>query len=150
MGKTRDIVYGKPIPITATSLAVSREQHNGRTVVINSAAAIAVTLPQAIGSGARFRFVLGVAATATAHTIKVANATDVMSGVVYAATTTSDNAEAFVATATDDTISLNGTTKGGVVGDVIEIEDAVAGRFIVTGFTAPTGSEATPFSAAVS
>lgn len=149
MAGIREIVRGKMIPHTAATLVMNPAIHNGRTIYLN-ATPIAVTLPQARGSGARYRFVVGVAATATQTTIAVANATDVMTGIVFAATTTSDNAEAFIASATSDTISLNGTTKGGVVGDVIEIEDVATGVFRVLGFTAPTGSEATPFSAAVS
>lgn len=149
MAAIKEIVRGKVIPHTASTLAINPAIHHGRTIYLN-ATPITVTLNQATGSGARYRFVVGVAATATQTVIQVANATDVMKGVFYAATTTSDNAEAFIASATSDTISLNGTTKGGVVGDVVEIEDVASGVFVVTGFTAPTGTEATPFSAAVS
>jgi hypothetical protein len=139
-----------PVATTATTLAVTAAAHAGRTVVVNSTAAIAVTLPQALGTGNKYKFFIGVAATATSHTIKVANATDVMAGYAFCVTTTSDNAEGFKTSATSDTITLNGTTLGGVVGDTVEIEDVKTGVFSVRLCTAPTGTEATPFSATVS
>jgi len=90
-----------------------------------------------------------VAATGTAHTIKVANTTDVMQGEFWCLTTSSDNVIGYKATSADDTISLNGTTKGGVVGDRIILRDVKSGFWSVNGFTAPTGTTATPFSATV-
>jgi hypothetical protein len=137
------------VDTTATTLTVTATQHAGKIVTISSTAAIAVTLPQATGTGNRYRFNLRVAATATSHTIKVANATDVMSGIVYALTTSSDNVIGYKTSATSDTITLNGTTLGGVIGDWIEIIDIKTGFFQVNMSTAPTGTTATPFSATV-
>jgi hypothetical protein len=144
-----DIAAQAPVDTTATSLTITKAAHAGKTVTISSAAPIAITLPQATGSGAKYKFVVAVAATATGHTIKVANATDVMMGYAFCVTTSTDNAEGFKTSATSDTITLNGTTLGGVVGDIVEIEDVVSGKFSVKLFTAPTGTEATPFSATV-
>jgi hypothetical protein len=56
----------------------------------------------------------------------------------------------YATAASSDTITLNGTTTGGIIGDHIEIIDMIAGTFGVSVFTAATGSEATPFSATVS
>ena len=137
------------INTTATTLAVTRATHGNRVLTISSAAPIAITLPQATGTGAVYKFQMQVAATGTASTIKVANATDVMQGVAWYQTTTSDAVVAFKATATDDTISVNGTTKGGVAGDIIEITDVKTGFFSVKMFASPTGSHVTPFSASV-
>jgi hypothetical protein len=142
-------MVGAPVATTATSLTITAAAHANRTVVVNSTAAIAVTLPQATGTGNKYKFFIGVAATATSHTIKVANATDVMAGYAFCVTTTTDNAEGFKTSATSDTITLNGTTLGGVVGDTVEIEDVKTGVFSVRLCTAPTGTEATPFSATV-
>jgi hypothetical protein len=56
----------------------------------------------------------------------------------------------FIASAgSDDTITWNGTTTGGYVGDMIEIEDIASGLFQVKVLGKATGTEATPFSAAV-
>lgn len=142
-------LFSAPVATTATTLTITAAAHAGRTVAINSTAPIAITLPQATATGNKYRFFIGVVATATSHTIKVANATDVMAGYAFCVTTSSDNAEGFKTSATSDTITLNGTTLGGVVGDMVEIEDVKTGVFSVKLFTAPTGTEATPFSATV-
>ncbi len=138
-----------PINTVATTLAITQALHAGSTVTISSAAPIAITLPQATGSGSQYRFQIQVVATATSHTIKVANATDVMQGIVVALTTSSANIVGYGTSATSDTISLNGTTLGGVVGDWFEIIDIKTGFFLVRGNTSPTGTTATPFSATV-
>ena len=144
-----DIAAPAPVPTTATTLTITQALHAGKTVTISSAAPIAVTLPQATGTGARYRFQIQVVATATSHTIKVANATDVMQGVSWCLTTSSANVVGYGTSATSDTISLNGTTLGGVVGDIVEIEDVKTGFFSVKLFCSPTGTTATPFSATV-
>lgn len=149
---TVDQLVGGPsgvVDTTATTLTVTATQHAGKVVTVSSAAPIAITLPQATGSGNRYRFNIRVAATGTSHTIKVANATDVMSGIVFGLTTSSDNVIGYKTSATSDTITLNGTTLGGVIGDHFEIIDIKTGFFYVRGETAPTGSTATPFSATV-
>ena len=138
------------VSTTATSLSITAATHANRTVLVNSSAPAVITLPAATGTGNEYRFVIGVAATATETTIKVANATDVMRGYVFAVTTSSDNAEGFKTSATSDSIEMNGTTKGGVAGDLYELVDVATGIWSIRGFTAPTGSETTPFDATVS
>jgi hypothetical protein len=142
------------VDTTATTLTITAASHAGKSVTISSTAPIAVTLPQATGTGNRYRFHIRVVATATSHTIKVANATDVMAGVVHVSTTaTTTNVAAIVAafhtTDTSDTISINGTTLGGLKDDWFEIVDIKTGFFQVYGITKATGTYATPFSAAV-
>lgn len=133
----------------ATVLAVTRAAHAGRTVTLSSTTPIAITLPASAGTGAMYRFQMQAAATTTAHTIKVANTADIMQGVSWCLTTSSANVVGYKATATDDTISLNGTTQGGVVGDIIELVDVKTGFWSVKIFASPTGATATPFSATV-
>ena len=140
---------GGVVDTTATTLTVTQALHGNRTVTVSSAAPVAITLPQATGTGSVFRFQMQVAATATSSTIKVANATDVMQGVSWCLTTSSANVIGYGTSSTSDTISLNGTTTGGVVGDIIEITDVKTGLFSVKMFSSPTGSTATPFSATV-
>jgi len=137
------------VDTTATTLTVTQALHGNRTVTVSSAAPVAITLPQATGTGTVYRFQMQVAATATSSTIKVANATDVMQGVSWCLTTASANVVGYGTSATSDTISLNGTTTGGVVGDIVEITDIKTGFFSVKMFASPTGTTATPFSATV-
>ena len=138
-----------PVSVTGATLTCTKEVHAGRTTVISAVAGCAVTLPAATGTGSVYRFVIGSTITSNSTTIKVANTTDVMTGRAFVV---SDNTAAvlgFATAAASDTITLNGTTLGGIVGDHIEIIDAITGTFAVRVFTAATGTEATPFSATV-
>ncbi len=158
VGKTTaaDLVGGgtSVVDTTATTLAVTAASHAGRQITISSAAPIAVTLPAATGTGNQYDFYVRVTATATGHTIKVANATDVITGTVLVMTSqTTTNVTylvaAFRTTATDDTITINGTTQGGLVGDWFRIRDVKSGVFAVSGVVQATGAYVTPFSASV-
>ena len=138
-----------PVSATGATLTCTMDTHAGRTIVISAVAGCAVTLPAATGTGSVYRFIIGATITSNSTTIKVANTTDVMSGRAFVI---SDGAAAvlgYATGATSDTITLNGTTLGGLIGDHIEIIDAIAGTFAVRVFTAATGTEATPFSATV-
>ena len=65
-------------------------------------------------------------------------------------TDTSDNAEGFMTAAASDTITLNGSTKGGKAGTIITCKAIGANRWGVQVTSGGTGDLATPFSAAVS
>lgn len=134
---------------TATTLSITAAAHAGRIVKISSAAPIAITLPAATGTGDVYEFIVAVVATATAHTIKVANTTDALAGVSIIAQTDTGQVHGFLTTATDDTISLNGTTKGGLVGDRIRLVDIASAKFHVLVTGGASGTVATPFSATV-
>ncbi len=143
-------VVATPTTVITGATTCNRDVHAGRMNVINAAAGCAITLPSATGTGSVYRFMIGTTITSNSTTIKVNNATDVMSGRAYVI---SDGAAAVLGYATgstDDTITLNGTSLGGYAGDVIEITDAIAGTFLVELHTKATGTEATPFSATVS
>lgn len=132
------------------TLTLTEATHNGRLIKLDTAAGSVVTLPASTGNGARYRFVVSVLATSNSHIVKVANATDVMRGVIFTMDDTAANAEAYAAGSTSDTITLNRSTTGSVtLGEYIEIEDFAAGFFLVRGGITNTGSSATPFSATV-
>lgn len=137
---------GGVVATTATTLSVTAASHAGKTIVINSAAPIAVTLPASAATGNVYTFVVGVAATATSSTIAAAG-TDVLEGVSWVLTTSSANVVGYASTATSDKISLNGTTTGGVPGDKWVFIDSESGTWNVQGYSQATGTTATPFSA---
>lgn len=138
--------------LATTALTLTRDSHNGRIIVLNhTGAASTVTLPAATGSGARYTFIVGAVNTSN-HVIKVANATDVFEGIaIMAADDAGGVTTSFESGASDDTITLNGTTTGGAaIGDRVEIIDYASGKFHVLAHLSGTGTEATPFSATVS
>lgn len=134
-----------PVNVTAATLALT-EDHAGKTVTLNRAAGVAVTLPKSTGSGNRFKLVVRTTLTGDG-TVKVANATDVMAGSAIIDGTTSTM---FQSAADTDTITLNGTTTGGLRGTLVEVEDAAKGMWYVKVLGNGSGTEATPFSATVS
>jgi len=140
----------KPISATAATLALTLATHASTTVVANRAAGITMTLPAATGTGAKYKIVVGTTVTSNSLKVQVANATDVMTGTALFGQDAADTAVLFETAATDDTITLNGSTTGGIKGDIIELEDLASGLWGVTVRGSATGTEATPFSATVS
>jgi hypothetical protein len=105
-----------------------------------------VTLPAATGSQAVYKFL--VATTFTSNgVIQVANATDVMNGLASVGGATGS---VFSTLPASDTITMNGSTTGGLAGSYIELVDISAGEWLVRAALIGSGSPATPFSAAVS
>ncbi|MES2905121.1 MAG: hypothetical protein V4696_13125 [Pseudomonadota bacterium] len=134
--------------VTAATLTVTNETHAGQVITLNRAGGITVTLPAAVGNGASYRFIVGTTFTSSGI-IQVANASDTMCGNAVVFQDGGDTMVGFEAGATADTITLNGTTTGGLKGADIEVIDIATNLFWVNVRTAATGTEATPFSAAV-
>lgn len=145
----RAFAHSGLVDATAATLTVTAAAHGGRLVTLNRAAGIAVTLPAATGSGAKFRFFLGTTVTSNTTTIKVANATDTMVGFALVLQDAADTMVGFEASGTHDTITWNGSTTGGIKGDEAEIQDVATNLFRVRVIQSATGIEATPFSATV-
>jgi len=138
-----------------TALSITVALHDKRFIVMSETggdAAATYTLPASAGTGATFKFFVGVINTSN-YLIKVANASDVMYGNIITSSTgdTPDLGQPWTTGATADTITLNGTTTGGVaIGDWVELTDIITNVWAVTGVTTSSGTEATPFSATVS
>ena len=137
----------QPITITA-SATMNKDTHEGNVVRLSAAAGLTVTLPASSGKGDEYSFFVLTTVTSNNYIIAVANATDIMQGGV--ALSTDIGGTNMLASSTSDTITMNGSTKGGIVGDLIELVDADVGFWQVRVIGSATGTEATPFSAAVS
>ena len=137
------------VNLTAATLALTEATHDGKIVTINKADGSALTLPAATGSGARFRLFIGTTITSVGTTIKVADATDIMYGAIVGAIDVGTTNNFWLTASDSDTITLNGTTTGGYIGDQIELIDVATNAWLVNGLLKQTGAEATPFSATV-
>jgi hypothetical protein len=139
----------QPIAVTSATLTLNKKTHGNATLVASRAAGITFTLPASAGTGTKFRIFVLTTITSNSLIVQVANATDVMSGVAIVAQDAADTAVVWETASTSDTITMNGTTTGGIRGDVIELEDVSSGFWAVRVVGSATGTEATPFSAAV-
>lgn len=139
----------QPVVITAATVTLKQNWQSDSTIVAQRAAGITMTLPAATGDGTKFTIKVDTTITSNNLVVQVANSSDIMSGVQYAAADGGDTIVAFETAADSDTITMNGTTKGGIRGDIIELETIAANRWNVRISNSATGTEATAFSAAV-
>ena len=139
------------VTLTATA-SITANAHAGRTLLIGEVggdAACTFTLPAATGTGAEYRFVVSVVNTSN-YIIQVADDSDTIDGSVIIHQDGANSMVSFNTASDSDTITLNGTTKGGVsIGDELTLVDIATNQYSVKGVLTGSGTEATPFSAAV-
>lgn len=138
----------QPINVTASARTLTKNDSGG-IITVNRAAGSTLTLPASSGSGMRFEIFVGTTITSNSLIVQVANSTDIMSGVCWQAADSGSSVNGWETGATDDTITMNGTTTGGVKGDMIRLIDVSSGIWSVQIYGSATGTEATPFSSAV-
>ena len=137
---------GQTITVTAAT-TLTAPNHGETLVCLNSTTGRIITLPTSTGSGKKYTVFVQATVSSGNHVVQVGNTTDIIQGGVGISTDIAG--VTCLATATDDTITMNGSTTGGVKGSWVRLTDAVSGIFMCEGFLVSTGSEATPFSAAV-
>lgn len=139
----------QPISLTAATVSLTKNNHAGTVLVANRAAGIVATLPAATGAGSTYEIVVGTTISSNDLIVKVANASDIMTGTCIMGQDSADTAVLFETAADSDTITMNGSTKGGIKGDRIVLKDVAANLWAVAIVGSGTGTEATPFSASV-
>lgn len=129
----------------AGSTSITTALHEGRDLFMTgTGSAFTQTLPAATGTFGRFYFWVGAVNTSN-HVIQAAGA-DVFKGAINLLVDNSATSKGFVSTA-NQTITLNGTTKGGAsISGPIELIDFAAGVWLVGGGVVASGTLATPFS----
>lgn len=137
------------VSAAAATLAVTVADHDSKVIVFNRAAGVVATLPAATGSGAVFRFAVGTLVTSNSYKIQVADNTDVMSGSLYLTDQAAGTGTEFSTVAASDTVTMNGSTTGGLAGGLVMLVDIATNLYAIQGNLIATGIEATPFSAAV-
>lgn len=137
----------QPVNITASRTLTRSDA--GTVCLINAAAGLTITLPPATGLGDRYTLFVGTTVTSNSVVIQVTG-NDIMSGLALSAADTDATVNGWETAATSDTITFNGTTTGGIKGDQVELIDVAADTWAVCVVSSSSGTEATPFSAAVS
>jgi hypothetical protein len=135
-----------PITVTA-ALTLDRDVHAGTVVNVNNTTGFTITLPSATGKGDVYELFY-IATIGSGSGVVQVTTTDIMQGVVHL--TTDIAGTSMPTAATTDTITMNGTTTGGVKGTWLRFTDASSGIWKLEGGIVCTSTEATPFSAAVS
>jgi hypothetical protein len=133
---------------TAGALALTADMSGA--IIDSDAATMAFTVPAltAANSGASGLFYHFIqTATATTVTLTTGAADLLHGGVQIMSTTAGAENDAFSADGSDDLIfTMNGTTKGGIIGSTWTIWAASATKWIITGNLIGSGTLVTPFS----
>lgn len=143
INRTAD-VSARIVNVTDATLAIALATHEGKIVTINRAAGCDVTLPAASGSGAWYRFFVGTTVTSNDITF-VVTGDDTYEGFCIQAADGGSTVNVYEAAGTNR-ITLDGTTKGGIKGDIFEFADVAADLWMVNAKISSTGTEASPFS----
>jgi len=136
-------------PITA-DVSLTAED-SGKLLAFKIASGATVTLPAATGSGIEYHFVVLTTVTSNDYIVQVTG-DDTIDGMILNCDDDSSDAVAIWKTAAaSDTITMDGSTKGGIIGDTFKLTDIGADQWLIhAATTSGTGTVATPFSAAVS
>jgi hypothetical protein len=117
-----------------------------RTIVLARAAGVTVTLPAATGSGLILQFVVGVTVTSNNDIINTSALAQAMHGLAHTADDTGTPVPGVWVATGSNRITLNGSTKGGIIGDQIVLTDIGTALWSVRANIKQSGTEATPFS----
>ena len=143
------------VTLTADT-TITNASHAGRILLMGEVggnASATFTLPAATGTGAEFKFIVSVVNTSN-YVIQVTGDDTIDGSVVVTNDSTAGGTASLISwptVAASDTITLDGTTTGGVqIGDYVLLTDIATDQYTVSGLLNASGTEATPFSAAVS
>lgn len=139
----------KPVTLSAATVTLSREVHSNTLLVVDRAAGVTATLPAATGTGDTYEFWVKTTITSNNFIVQVTG-DDTMTGTCLFLKDSADTVDGFETASDSDTITMNGSTKGGIKGDRVVLKDIATDLWGVSIVGSATGTEATPFSAAVS
>lgn len=145
---THSGVTNGPAPVAqgaGTALSVTAALHAGKTIYVTDTDGMTFTLEAATGTGNKYCIHFG--ATAAGDMIINVTGNDSMAGLAYIVDEDTAAVTAYRASGDADQMVVNGTTKGGQIGDRVYLQDVATDKWAVTAFlTCPAGSNpATPF-----
>lgn len=141
------------VSLTAASNILNRNDHEGRWILLNRAAGCIAILPPATGSQDEYYIMVQTTQSGGAAVVRVANSSDSMVGNLLITQTTI--ASAFTGGTMealgggDDTITMNGTTQGGIAGTQVKCIDIAPNLWLVEGILISSGSIITGITNAV-
>lgn len=138
------------IQLTSATYTLTAAEHANRILTFDRAAGVTCTLPDSAGTGDVYTFFVATTFSGGNGIIKVNNATDLIQGNAYIGQDGADTVVEFASLASNDTITLNGTSTGGFVGCKVVVTDIKTGQWSAQIYSNGSGTEVTPFSATVS
>ena len=114
------------------------------SITSGSSSAVAGTNDYNVLSNLGTTYLFWVETLATDMDIKT-DGTDKFYGAVYTGIDSEETGETFVAAATNDVMTFNGTTTGGIVGSWIECTAIASAKYFVRAGLIGSGTIATPF-----
>jgi hypothetical protein len=128
-----------PITINSTTLSANRNVHDNRPILLNVSGGTTVTLPRALGTGARFKFIVKTASNV--NVISGGTAAGAYNSTFVGGYMQGDSGDTAVAEADylqaasgNNTYSPTTLGGGGLIGDWIEFQDIATDLYEVTGF----------------
>ena len=116
---------------------------SGQTFLFDTAAGITYTLP-APAVGATYTFIVTTSVTSSNHKIITNTGTVLLQGTILGATTTATMFESVIGSS-NISVTMNGSTTGGLVGTDLTFRCLSATLWQVSGYNFGSGSPATPF-----
>jgi hypothetical protein len=113
-----------------SAITMTEEKHSGKTILLDTLTGSTATLPPATGSGAEYRFRVSLAPTSNGHVI-ACNGTDTFIGQVTITLAAGGTTFGESAAGTDDKLTMNGTTSGGIIGSYVVVTDVAAGVMLL-------------------
>jgi hypothetical protein len=132
------------VALTAASYTMSPVTHAGKLMTVAKADGMTITLPAATGTGNVYRFLVTTAVTSVGYIWQVTG-DDTIVGQVTITLAAGGTTFGESAAGTDDTLTINGTTSGGLIGSYVEFIDVKAdlwyldARLLGSGTLATTG-----------
>ena len=134
------------VTIVATD-AITLVEHANRINLmaeVGGDALVTLTMPEATGTGNRYKFYVGV--VNTSNYVIAALTTDILQGTIMGTDSDGAPGNAWALASDDDKLTLDGTATGGAsIGDWVELVDCLDTIWCTSGqITQTGGSEATP------
>jgi hypothetical protein len=127
-----------PVTVSTSTLAVSRHLHDNRPILLNVSGGTTVTLPRALGTGARFMF--EVLTGSNANVISGGTAAGAYNSTFFGGYIQGDSGDTVAASADyveaaagNNTYSPTTAGGGGAAGDWIEFIDIATDKYLVRG-----------------
>lgn len=136
------------VDCTAASLALTVALHDGKTVTLNAATGIAISLPDSTAGatlGARFKLFVGTTVTTTSVITITRDGTATFFGQIIQLADGGNTLAAYeLPGSTVITLGTSSNSTGGTKGDYIDIECVASGVWRIQAWTTAAGTEATP------